>query len=146
MAQYYTPWASHSLWKISQILQDFWGQIPRKIGQFPGNFRCKLRLNTIGKNGQFCGYFQGKFARNRLADHTSIFNVFQTEVIICSFNNNTLQKWTNGKAFNVMASAQFSQHNLRLVVSGCCLHVLVTKFQDKFAEINFKYVVQTRIS
>ena len=44
-----------------------------------------------------------------------------------------------------MASAQFSQHNLRLVVSGCCLHVLVTKFQDKFAEINFKYVVQTRI-
>ena len=40
----------------------------------------------------------------------------------------------------------FSQHNLRLVVSERCLHVLVTKFQDKFAEINFKYVVQTRIS
>ena len=40
----------------------------------------------------------------------------------------------------------FSQHNLRLVVSGRCLHVIVTKFQDKFAEINFKYVVQTRIS
>ena len=40
----------------------------------------------------------------------------------------------------------FSQHNLRLVVSGHCLHVLVTKFQDKFAEINFKYVVQTCIS
>ena len=32
---------------------------------------------------------------------------FLTEVIICSFNNNTLQKWTNGKAFNIMASAQF---------------------------------------
>ena len=66
---------------------------------------------------------------NRLyADQTSIFNVFLTEVIICSFNNNTLQKWTNGKAFNIMASAQFSQHHLRLVVLGCCLHVSVTKF------------------
>ena len=41
------------------------------------------------------------------ADQTSVFNVFLTEVIICSFNNNTLQKWTNGKAFNIMASAQF---------------------------------------
>ena len=26
------------------------------------------------------------------ADQTSIFNVFLTEVIICSFNNNTFQK------------------------------------------------------
>ena len=39
-------------------------------------------------------------------DQTSFFNIFLTEVIICSFNNNTLQKWTNGKAFNIMASAQ----------------------------------------
>ena len=39
----------------------------------------------------------------------------------------------------------FLQHNLCLVL-GRCLHVLETKFQDKFAEINFKYVVQTRIS
>jgi len=29
----------------------------------------------------------------------------------------------------------FSQHNLHLVVSGCCLHVSVTKFQDKFASL-----------
>ena len=29
----------------------------------------------------------------------------------------------------------FSQHNLRLVVSGRCLHVSVTKFQDKFASL-----------
>ena len=40
----------------------------------------------------------------------------------------------------------FSQHNLCLVVSGRRLHVSVRKFQDKFAEINFKYVVQTCIS
>ena len=29
----------------------------------------------------------------------------------------------------------FSQHNLCLVVLGRCLHVLVTKFQDKFASL-----------
>ena len=32
----------------------------------------------------------------------------------------------------------FLQHNLRLVVLGRYLHVSVTKFQDKFAEISFK--------
>ena len=41
------------------------------------------------------------------ADQTSVFNVFPTEVIICSFNNNMLQKWTNGKAFNITASGSF---------------------------------------
>ena len=41
------------------------------------------------------------------ADQTSVFNVFLTEDNICSFNNNTLQKRTNGKAFKIMASAQF---------------------------------------
>ena len=37
----------------------------------------------------------------------------------------------------------FSQHNLRLVVSGRCLHVSVTKFQNKFAslrQVNSPYV------
>ena len=29
----------------------------------------------------------------------------------------------------------FSQHNLRLVVLGRCLHISVTKFQDKFASL-----------
>ena len=40
-------------------------------------------------------------------DQTGDFNVFLTEVIICSFNNNTPQKWTNSRALNIMASAQF---------------------------------------
>ena len=31
------------------------------------------------------------------ADQTDVFKVFLTDVIICSFNNNTLQKWTNGR-------------------------------------------------
>ena len=39
----------------------------------------------------------------------------------------------------------FSQRNCHLVVLGCCLHVSVMKCQDKFAEITFKYVVQTFI-
>ena len=29
----------------------------------------------------------------------------------------------------------FLQHNLPLVVSGRCLHILVTKFQDKFTSL-----------
>ena len=69
------------------------------------------------------------------ADQTSIFNVFLTEVIICSFNNKTLKKWTNGKAFNIRLVPSFSQLNLPLVVSGYCLHASVTKFQDKFASL-----------
>ena len=46
----------------------------------------------------------------------------------------------------------FLQHNLPLVVSGRCLHILVTKFQDKFtslrkqiapiAEKCFKYYIR----
>ena len=40
-------------------------------------------------------------------DQASALNIFLTEVIICSLNNDTLQKWTNGKAVNIMASAQF---------------------------------------
>ena len=31
--------------------------------------------------------------------------------------------------------SSFSQHNLHLVVLGHCLHVSVTKFQDKFASL-----------
>ena len=100
---------------------------------FHGNVWGKLPRKSISKKGRFCGYFWGKILSDIdqfCADQTSVFNVFLTEVIICSFNNNTLQKWTNGKAFNIMASAQFSQHNLRLVVSGRYLHVSVTKYQD----------------
>ena len=93
----------------------------------------KLLQKSSGKKGRSCSHIWGKILSDIdrfCADQTSVFNVFLTEVIICSFNNNTLQKWTNGKAFNIMASAQFSQHNLRLVVSGRYLHVSVTKYQD----------------
>ena len=50
----------------------------------------------------------------------------------------------------------FSQHNVRLVVLGHCLHISVTKFRDKFASLwqvnsprladtSFKNAVQTCI-
>ena len=74
--------------------------------------------------------FKANFTRNRSVLRWShqLFNVFLTEVIICSFNDNTLQKWTNGKAFNMMASAQFFA-----TYSVCTFSV--TKFQDKFASL-----------
>ena len=55
---------------------------------------------------------------------------------MCSFINNMFHKWTNGKAYNIRANQpSFSQHNLCLVVWRHCLHVSVTKFQDKFASL-----------
>ena len=80
------------------------------LREFRGNFRGKLGRKAIGKKiVDFVVVFgQISLEIDRfLADQTGIFNVFLTEVIIYSFNNNTLQKWTNGKAFNIMASAQF---------------------------------------
>ena len=88
------------------------------LRHFRGNVWAKLRRKSIGKKGRFCGYFWGKILLDvdRLcADQTSVFNVFLTEVIICSFNNNTLQKWTNGKAYAKPLTSwlvpSFSQHN-----------------------------------
>ena len=64
---------------------------------------------------------------------------FALSTTICSRNEPMAKPLTS------WLEPSFSQH-LHLVVSGHCLHVSVTKFQDKFGEINFKYVVQTRIS
>ena len=86
------------------------GKFAEKSTDFTGIFGANLAENQLVKKGRFCVYFSGKtwLGVDRFcADQTSIFNVFLTEVIICSFNNNTLQNWTNGKAFNIMASAQF---------------------------------------
>ena len=88
--------------KFSEKLADFAG-----ISQ---DFLCKLYQKAIGKKWLILWLFSRKILLEIgwfCADQTSIFNVFLTEVIICSFNNNTLQKWTNGKAFNIMASTHF---------------------------------------
>ena len=88
----------------------FRGKFAEKSTDFEGIFGANLAKNQSVKKGRFWGYFWGKTSLQKdrfCADQTSLLNVFQTEVIICSFNNNTLQNWTNGKAFNIMASAQF---------------------------------------
>ena len=83
----------------------FGDKFVEKSTDFARIFKANFAENQSIKKGRFCGYF---LEANRFsADQTSVFNVFLTEVIICSFNNNTLQKWTNGKAFNIMASTQF---------------------------------------
>ena len=63
--------------------------------QFCGSFRVKLHQKAIDKKWSILQLFlrQISLGINRLcADQTSIFNIFLTEVIVCSFNNNTLQK------------------------------------------------------
>ena len=83
----------------------FGDKFVEKSTDFARIFKANFAENQSIKKGRFCGYF---LEANRFsADQTSVFNVFLTEVIICSFNNNMLQKWTNGKAFNIMASTQF---------------------------------------
>ena len=94
----------------SQISQNFEGQIPGKISQFHGKFQGKPHQKAIGKKRPILWLFSRQILLEIdrcCADQTSVFNVFLTEVVICSFNKNTLKKWTNGKAFKIMASAQF---------------------------------------
>ena len=106
----------------------FLEQIRGKIGQFRGNFAWNFRANFTKKqsvkNGWFCGYFQGKFCWRSIG----------FALIRSSFSLSTTIRSRN-EPMNIMASASFSQHNRLLVVLGCCLHVSVTKFQDKFASL-----------
>ena len=79
--------------KKSQILQDFWGQNGGKIGRFRGNFQGKLGWKAIGKKTADFVVIFGQISQEIdrfCAYQTSVFNVFLTEDIICSFNNNTL--------------------------------------------------------
>ena len=74
------------------------------------NFAGIFRTNLVGKQSvkkrRILWLFSGKTSLEIdrfCVDQTSVFNVFLTEVIICSFNNDTLQKWL---------VPSFSQHNL----------------------------------
>ena len=78
----------------------FRGIFSDKFAEKSADFRIIFLANIVEKqsvkNGRFCGYFKANFARNQkfnlCTDQTSVFNVFLTKVIICSFNNNILQK------------------------------------------------------
>ena len=78
----------------SQISWDFQGQtLPKnnkKMADFVGIFRAvSLEIDHFS------------------ADKTSVFNVSLTEINRSFFRQQyTLQKWTRGKAFNIMASTQ----------------------------------------
>ena len=92
----FTGVSGTNLWKNWPILREFSRQISPK--------------SNIGKKQPILWLFSGQISLQIdrfCADETSVLNVFLTEVIICSFNNNMLQKRTNSKAFNIMASAQF---------------------------------------
>ena len=68
----------------------------RPISQeFRRSFQGKLHQKAIGKKRPILWLFSRQISLEIdrfCADQTSLFNVFLTEVIICSFNNNTLQK------------------------------------------------------
>ena len=89
--------------KVRRIFGDKSAEKLADLAGISWEFRGNLCQKAIGKKLPILWLFLRQFC----ADQTSIFNIFLTEVIICSSNNNTLQKWTNGKAFNIMASAQF---------------------------------------
>ena len=94
----------------SQISKDFYGQILRKIGRFHGKFRGKLRQETISKKQPISLDFFWQISLksiNFASIWPALFNVFLTGIIICSFNNSSLEKWANAKAINIMVSAQF---------------------------------------
>ena len=74
----------------SQISRDFWRQIRGKIGRFRGSFRSKSHQKAIGKKGPILWLFSWQILLEIdqfCADQASIFNVFLTEVIICSFKD-----------------------------------------------------------
>ena len=63
--------------------------------EFRGKFQGKLRQEAMGKKRPILLLFSRQISPEIdrfCTDQTSVFNVFLTEVIICSFNNNTLKK------------------------------------------------------
>ena len=92
-------WFHGILAEKSQILKDF-----------RGNFRGKLCQETISKKQPISLDFVWQISLksiNFASIWPALFNVFLTGVIICSFNNSSLEKWANAKAINIMVSAQF---------------------------------------
>ena len=77
----------------SQILKDFQGQILRKIGRFHGGKLCQETISQ--KTADFAGFFWANFAKidQFCVDITSV--VLLTGIIICSFNNSSLEEWAN---------------------------------------------------
>ena len=88
----------------------FRGEFLEKSVDFTRNFAGKLRQETISKKQPISLDF---FLKSSLKSINfaliwpALFNIFLTEIIICSFSNSSLEKWANAKDINIMASAQF---------------------------------------
>ena len=98
----------------------------------------KLRQRAIGNKQPILWLFSRQIlvslAIHRFcADQASVFCVFLTEVIICSFKCSRNEPMA--KPLTSWLVPSFLQHNCRLVVLERCLHVSVTKFEDKFASL-----------
>ena len=89
------------------------------------------------KNGWFCGNFQGKFCKKSI-DFVLISqacSMFFNRDNYLLFQQQSAWEISQWEGFNIMTTAQFFQHNLCLIVLGCCLLVVVMKFQDNFASL-----------
>ena len=96
--------------KKSKISRDFRGKFAEKSADFARNFGGKLRQETISKKQPISLDFFWQISLksiNFASIWPALFNVFLTGIIICSFNNSSLEKWANVKAINIMVSAQF---------------------------------------
>ena len=118
--------ASDRLRKKKSNFAEYLGTNSRKNRQisqeFHRSFRSKLHQKAIGKKWPILWLFSRQILLEIdwfCTDQTSVFNVYLTEVIICSFNNNMLQNW---------CPVFCNIYNVPLLVLGCCLHVSVTKF------------------
>ena len=88
--------ASDRSWKKKvKFCGIFRDKITENLADFAGIFGANLARKQSVKKRWSLWLFSGQILLEIdrfCADQTSVFNVFLTEVIICSFNNNTLQK------------------------------------------------------
>ena len=138
MATFFCPQGGHNnqgFWQVAEEKVKFWGifrdKFAEKLADFAGVFGKNFTKKQSVKNGRFCGYFQGKFRLQSIAfamirpAFLTFFlqrSSFALSTTICSRNEPMAKPLTSWLV------PSFSQHNLRLIVLGCCLHVSVTKF------------------
>ena len=76
-------------------LEEFGVQVQILVGLLQFRFFLEFSEQILLETDWFCVYL------------TSVFIIFlNRDILICSFNNNMLEKLANDKAFNIMASAQ----------------------------------------
>ena len=90
------------------------------------------------KNGWFHGNFQSKVCTKSIIDFALISQVcsmFFNKDNYLLFQQQSAWEMSQWAGFNIITTAQFSQHNLCLIVLGCCLLIVVMKFEDNFASL-----------